>query len=69
MSALGILQLRRILRALGLLTIGTQQAVLAERLRAAVSSGVVESFVREARAVPSESFQCGKYDVTGVAVA
>lgn len=61
MGTLGALQLRRILRAVGLSTDGLR-AELAARVREVVSSGDLASFVKERRAIPSQqqSFECGK---------
>lgn len=60
-SLLGVLQLRRVLRALGLQTAGSQ-AQLADRLREALVSGSVSRFAREKRAAAcsTEPSQCGE---------
>lgn len=59
-GAMGVLQLRRVLRAIGLPTIGTQQVVLAERLREGMRSGRLESFAAEARFTPAGPNHCGE---------
>ena len=58
-EGLGTLQLRRVLRAVGLPTDGLQE-LLAKRMREAVATGRLASFVEEQRAIPRESFQCGE---------
>lgn len=60
-SLLGVLQLRRVLRALGLPTAGSQ-AQQADRLREALASGRVNHFAKEKRAAAcsSGSAQCGE---------
>lgn len=62
-GALGTLQLRLVLRALGVSTTGMKK-VLTERLREAVSSGRVQAFVAEGRSTQPESFQCGELPMT-----
>lgn len=59
-GALGTLQLRRVLRAIGLPTVGLQQAVLAERLREALVSGQAALFAAKARSTRAGPNQCGE---------
>ena len=58
---LGVLQLRRVLRALGMPTEGNQ-AQLADRLRGALASGRLSNFAKEKRAAnsPESSSKCGE---------
>lgn len=59
-GAMGVLQLRRVLRAIGLPTVGIQQAVLADRLREALRSGRLDAFAAEARFAPAGPNHCGE---------
>ncbi|CAM9287776.1 unnamed protein product, partial [Choristocarpus tenellus] len=56
-STLGLLQLRRLLRAIGEPTVGLKPVLIA-RLGEAVSNGLVHSYVEKMKAVSSNSFKC-----------
>lgn len=58
---MGVLQLRRFLRAIGQPTVGLKPA-LTSRLNQAISSGVVKSFVESSKEWKAdESIVCGEY--------
>ena len=66
MGSLGVLQLRRVLRALGMPTEGNQ-AQLADRLRGALASGRLSNFAKEKKraAASPDSSQCGECLIYG----
>lgn len=63
-GALGTLQLRRLLRAVGLLSEDLarerSQETLADKVREAIATGRFASYVEEQRLIPKDSFQCGE---------
>lgn len=58
-QGMNVLQLRRMLRAIGQPTVGLKP-VLVARLDKAVSSGIVESYVQGAKSQPRDVVQCGE---------
>lgn len=58
-QGMNVLQLRRMLRAIGQPTVGLKP-VLVARLDKAVSSGIVGSYVQGAKSQPRDVVQCGK---------
>ena len=63
-ATLGTLQLRRLLRAVGLLTEDLARERLQERLvekvREAIAAGRFAAYIEKQRVVPKDSFQCGE---------